>query len=349
MMRVIFFTEGPLTPSTRFRVLQFLPLLKAQGISCTVKHFRNETFPFGEGLDGPRSYVLTARDLGRRLLDILSVSSYDVVFLQRDLVPWNTPLLEGLLTRMNKRVIFDFDDAIYLSSEGQHERADKVIRILRTVSVATVANETLRKFADPWVETVVIPMAIDADLFCPCPKPAFKEKVTVGWSGTPTNFPFLFEVRDTLLALIERTATEILVISRKQSIRELEGVPLKLLRWAELSELSQLRSIDVGIVPLIDCAQARGKFPIKLLQFMSLGIPTVCSPVGVVREVIEDGVNGFLAMSQEEWLAKLTELVESEALRNRMGEAARRTVQSRYSLEVVFPLLLRVLEKVSLR
>lgn len=348
-MRVIFFTEGRLSPSTRFRVLQFIPALEAQGISCTVKYFRKEAFPFGEGVDGLRSYLWAARDLGRRLLDVLSVSSYDVVFLQRDLVPWSSPLLELLLAKLNERVIFDFDDAIYLSNFREFGRTDKLLRILREVKLATVPNATLKTFADPWVETILIPMAIDTDLFCPSPKTSIQETITVGWIGTPTNFPFLRQVRASLFALIERKPVQIRVICRRLSIPELDGLPVEFAWWDESSELSQLRSIDIGIVPLVDCPQARGKSPVKLLQFMSLGIPCVCSPIGVVQEITEDGVNGFLAANEEEWLGKLIQLVEDGELRKKMGEAARRTVESSYSTRVMFPRVLRALERVALR
>ena len=56
------------------------------------------------------------------------------------------------------------------------------------------------------------------------------------------------------------------------------------------------------------------------------------SPVGVNKEIIVNGENGFLAQETEEWVEKLSLLIDSEILRKSMGSKARQTVIDRYSV-----------------
>jgi glycosyltransferase involved in cell wall biosynthesis len=103
--------------------------------------------------------------------------------------------------------------------------------------------------------------------------------------------------------------------------------------WSLATETKDILSFDVGIMPLRDDAWSRGKCAFKALQMMALGIPVVASPVGANREVIQDGVNGFLADGAEEWAARLSSLAESPKLREEIGQRGRGTAISRYSLK----------------
>jgi len=102
--------------------------------------------------------------------------------------------------------------------------------------------------------------------------------------------------------------------------------------WAAATEVRDLSEFDIGVMPLPDDEWARGKCGLKGLQYMALEIPTVMSPVGVNTEIIEDGRNGFLAAREDEWVEKLANLIESAGLRRELGQAARRTVEERYSV-----------------
>jgi glycosyltransferase involved in cell wall biosynthesis len=111
----------------------------------------------------------------------------------------------------------------------------------------------------------------------------------------------------------------------------LEGVDVEVLPWRSDTETRDLAEADIGVMPLPDDPWSRGKCACKALQYMGLGIPAVCSPVGINSDLIRDGENGFLANTAEEWIAKLTLLLHSTQLRRKLGLAGRKTVEERFS------------------
>ncbi|MCD6311273.1 MAG: glycosyltransferase, partial [Elusimicrobia bacterium] len=108
-----------------------------------------------------------------------------------------------------------------------------------------------------------------------------------------------------------------------------------------------LQSLDIGLMPLPDNNWTKGKCGLKALQYMAVGVPVVVSPVGVNREIIRDGENGFLADSEGEWLEKLSLLIENKELREKLGEMGRKTVEEKYSIKVNLPKLLAIFREVA--
>jgi hypothetical protein len=111
-----------------------------------------------------------------------------------------------------------------------------------------------------------------------------------------------------------------------------EGIDVTLRPWRLESEADDLRAMDVGVMPLPDGEWAEGKCALKLLQYMSAGLATVSTPTRAVCDIVEDGVNGFLARNDDEWRERLGTLLSDPTLRRRMGERARQWVESHYSL-----------------
>src|SRR5262249_10552953 len=125
-----------------------------------------------------------------------------------------------------------------------------------------------------------------------------------------------------------------------------EGVTAVVEPWSVDREVELFNTCDIGVYPLPDDEWARGKCGFKAIQFMACGVPVVAAAVGVNREIIRDGVNGFLASSDDEWTAKLQRLIADDDLRRRIGEAGRRTIEERYSLAVNAPRLASLLSDV---
>ena len=85
-------------------------------------------------------------------------------------------------------------------------------------------------------------------------------------------------------------------------------------------------------MPLADTPYNRGKEAFKLKEYMAAGLPVVCSPVGHNCEVVENGVTGLFATTENEWVDALLRLVDDSGLRASMGAEGRRVVAERYSL-----------------
>lgn len=166
----------------------------------------------------------------------------------------------------------------------------------------------------------------------------------IGWTGSYSTVQHLDTLRSVLrrLASLERFYLKVIGTSQY----ELDGVNVEASSWNSSSEIADLRQLDIGIMPLPDDRWSRGKCGLKALQYMALGIPAVCSPVGVNSEIIDDGKNGFLARTEDEWMEKLGRLLRSPSLRAELGAAGRRTVEDRYSAAVHAPRVCEVFRSV---
>lgn len=115
--------------------------------------------------------------------------------------------------------------------------------------------------------------------------------------------------------------------------------------WALEEENADLQDIDIGLAPLPNHEWTKGKCATKLLQYLSVGIPVVCSPVGVHNEIIQEGVNGLFAASTQEWVGKMSLLIKDKAMRERIGREGKKTVESSYSLKANLPKFINIIKE----
>jgi len=125
------------------------------------------------------------------------------------------------------------------------------------------------------------------------------------------------------------------------------GLPMTSIAWTEQTEVASISSFDIGIMPLLDGSFERGKCGYKLIQYMACGLPVVASPVGVNCQIVEHGVNGFLAETPEQWEQALQTLLADADLRQRMGQAGRKKVEQEYCIQVTGPKMAALLRDVS--
>jgi glycosyltransferase involved in cell wall biosynthesis len=90
--------------------------------------------------------------------------------------------------------------------------------------------------------------------------------------------------------------------------------------------------MHIGLMPLYDDEISKGKCGFKAIQYMSLGIPAVVSPVGVNSVIVEEGINGFICNTSAEWKDKLERLLSDTTLRQQLGNEARKKIELRYSV-----------------
>ena len=168
----------------------------------------------------------------------------------------------------------------------------------------------------------------------------------VGWIGSPTTASYVRGLSNVLQRVRERY-TFVLRVSGVEEPLNVPGVSTEQPQWALDREVELFNTCDVGIYPLADDEWSKGKCGFKAIEFMACEVPVVAAAVGVNRDIIEDGVNGFLASTEAEWVEKLGRLLASRELRRQFGEAGRRTVEARYSLQVHAPTLAATLRRVA--
>ena len=113
--------------------------------------------------------------------------------------------------------------------------------------------------------------------------------------------------------------------------------------WSEEDEVADLQSFDIGLGPLTDDVWTRGKCGLKLVQYLAVGVPAVCSPVGANKEIVTNEEVGFWADGQREWVEKLSMLIENPGLRTQMGKKGVERIEKKYSLQAMAPKIVDML------
>jgi glycosyltransferase involved in cell wall biosynthesis len=346
----------------RFRIAQYIPYLEANGFRVTLTTlFSTEFFRFvyKPGHSWRKALWFAALSV-RQLWALRQVRRYDVVFIYREIFPVGPALIERLLSMAGcPPIVFDFDDAIFLPSVSEANRwiaalksPGKVATIIERSAHVVPGNDYLASFAKHFNPSVTtIPTCVDTTLFRPEPvapvEPAEPVAPVVGWIGSPTTAGYIKGLGGVFQQLAKTHAFTLRVSGTGEPIA-INGVTVENPLWRLSGEIDLFRSCDIGVYPLEDDDWSRGKCGFKAIEFMACGVPVVASPVGVNREIIEDGVNGFLAATPEEWADRLGQLISDPALRARFAAAGRRTIEERYSLRVNAPRLAEVLRSTAM-
>jgi glycosyltransferase involved in cell wall biosynthesis len=317
----------------------FLPFLSERGMDLLYER--------GHQLAKVRE---TLRGYARRLRELRGLSDFDIAFVFREAALLGPGWLERRIAS-RLPMVFDFDDAIYLRASSGVNRVAKVLKlsgkakgICKLARHVTVGNEHLAIFASAHCAAVtVIPPTVDTRVYVPQERPENPHPV-VGWTGSVTTAPYLRAIAPALRRLRERIDFELRVVGVTV---EIPGVQTRYVPWSADTEVEDLRSVDVGLMPLPDDEWARGKCGMKAIQYMGLGIPPVVSPVGVNATLVTDGVHGFHASNEGDWVDRIERLLRDPSLRRQMGSEARRKVESSYSAWVQAARMARVLRAVA--
>jgi glycosyltransferase involved in cell wall biosynthesis len=191
-------------------------------------------------------------------------------------------------------------------------------------------NDQLATYARQFNPHVTVaPITIDTDAYTPRAWHPLPAVPTVGWSGSHSTVPHLDTIRAALAELAERRRFKLRVLGTRRY--ELPGVEVEAGDWCPATEVADLSTFDIGVMPLPDDQWTRLRSHLKVRQYMGVGVPSIVSPVGVNRELIQDGVNGYLAATTEQWLERLILLLDDHELRCSIGRAGRKTIESHYA------------------
>ena len=337
--------------SSRVRFLQFLPALERSGFDIDVEPLLSNAYVQALYGGPPVGAAAIMRSYARRLRALLRARVYDVIWLEKEALPYLPAWLEALLMGGVPYVV-DYDDAWFLRYEDSPSwivRAllgRKIDAVMRRAAIVVAGNDYLAARAkEAGARRIeIVPTAIDLARYAePSPASAATPKhgATVGWIGIPLNAHYLTLIEPALRAAATDSGMQLHVVGAPVP-PALAGIPSESFEWTEATEIQCIRNFDIGIMPLHDTPWERGKCAYKLLQVMAAGKPVIASPVGANRQVVAHGINGFLAASTQEWTDALRELADP-TLRAAMGEAARKTVADRYAVASIGPRLAAIL------
>jgi glycosyltransferase involved in cell wall biosynthesis len=362
MKRVLFLVAHPIEDAgCRYRVYQFLPYLENAGYECVVAPFSTASLFRALRRKGHfSSKILHTVYCGiRRFLQLAGVGQFDLVIIHREVFPFFTPALENAVLRRSRKVMFSFDDAIYA---GHHDVGSLnhpflyrlkygrgVDEILGRCVHVVAGNRILGDYAqriNPHV--TVIPTVVDCNYYrYREPRANNDAPITVGWMGSRSTVSYLQFVEPALKGIARRYPGRVQFRffghpEYKPDLSASISLPFQL-----GSEIADLHSLDIGIMPMPDTDWTRGKCAFKAIQYMATGAVAVASPVGVTTDLIKHNHNGLLASSVDEWFQSLSALVEDPELCRRLSLRARRTIEDSYSLQVWAPSLVSVFDELT--
>ncbi len=326
IMKVLFLIQGHTVAASRYRVLQYIPYLTSKGVEVTVG--------------------LYPRTLRENLRFFNSLPQYDIVFLQRK--RFNQPRL-GWLRKRAKRIVYDFDDAVmYRNSKAgnpsSQTRKRRFIQMVKASDFVIAGNEFLKGEVFPFnLNVEVIPTAIDEGRYPLKDYQARKERVTLGWIGDHGSIHYLEKMKPIFENIGRRhPQAELKIVC--DTFFECEHLSVEKKQWTSEEEVKDLQGFDIGVMPLMDDPWSWGKCGLKIIQYQGAGVPVVCTPVGINRDLVEDGINGLWATTQAEWEEKISFLIEHPDLREKMGREGRRRVLKGFTIQACGPRLFSIFE-----
>lgn len=343
MTKILFITPYPHqeAPSQRFRFEQYAGWLRENNFELTfTPYFDEKTWKllYQKGkLFNKITHVITA--YLKRFVLLFQLKKYDYIFIHREMAPIGPPIFEWLLAKVFRRkYIYDFDDAIWLpnyseaNSKFQRLKAYwKVNYVMKWANKITAGNDYLANYARQYNPNVqVIPTTIDTENYHNILTNHDENQLIIGWTGTHSTMHYLEFIFPIIAELEQEFDFKFRIISDKAPDTNLKSI--EFVKWNKETEIADLAQIHIGVMPLKEDQWSEGKCGFKGLQYMALGIVSLMSPVGVNKIIVQNGVNGYIATTPEEWKAILKDLMQHPEKRKEIGLNGRNRVIDAYSV-----------------
>jgi len=331
------------SPSQRYRFEQYFSFLGANGYECELSSIISEKDDgvfYGPGNILGKLFI-TFKSAFKRWSDIKKCGNVDIVFVQREAFMTGSTYFEKQFAKTKAKLVYDFDDSIWLLDTSEANKkwewlksVKKTSEIITVSNLVFAGNNYLADYAKQFNKNVkIIPTTINTAIFKRKTEYTNNAKICIGWSGSHTTIKHFEEALPFLKKIKNKYGDKVVFKVMGDEFYSNEALDIKGMPWTNDTEIIQLESFDIGIMPLPDDQWVKGKCGLKGLAYMSLEVPAIMSKIGVNTEIITDGVNGFLAGTEEEWINKLSQLIESFELRKKLGSEGRKTVEERYSVE----------------
>ncbi|MGB1315225.1 MAG: glycosyltransferase [Chitinophagales bacterium] len=341
-MKVAFIVPYPkaMAPSQRFRFEQQLSYLENQKIDYSFFPFLSE-----EAFDilyKPKKYLTKIHFILmgflKRFLLMFQLQKFEFVFIHREASPIGPPIFEFVIAKiLKKKIIYDFDDAIWLSNTSSANKIvagikwhSKVNSVCKWAYKVSCGNEFLANYAKQFSNNVnIIPTTVDTTNVHNKTKNQDTKEIVIGWTGTHSTIKYLYDIEHFLVEMQNKFLFKLLVISNKKP--DFKTLKFEYKAWQKETEIEDLLKMNIGIMPLKADKWAEGKCGFKAIQYMALGIPAVVSNVGVNEKIVDDNVNGFVCNAEKDWEIAFEKLFSNEYIRKEFGEKAQKKIALNYS------------------
>lgn len=329
-MKVLFLIKSSYTPSSRLRVTDLEHILRANGVEPTIE-------------------IIPTSSRARRAL-FEKASAFPVVVLQKRLLKWWD---FSKLRAKSRFLVFDFDDAIYLRNASPatnpmaYESATRrrlFKRVVNNVDLVIASTKVLANKTRHFSKTVpieIVPSSVKQDEIEPREHNRFDGCPVIGWTGTTSTFRYLEYIMPSLIEIQKESGC--LYRFMANAAPEFKDIEFEFVQWEEDKEYPAIRTFDIGVMPLSEDPFSIGKASYKLLQYLCLGVPAVCSPVGMNADVAGDDEFALCAERPEDFAPKLRMLLESQKLREELAVKGKKLITEKYARNTVGVQLAKVL------
>lgn len=345
MPKILFIAAHRLnrSPSQRYRFEQYFDFLKQNGYSSELSYIieqEDDRYFYKSGYF-LKKLLFTFKSALKRLNDVKKSNQYDIVFVQREAFMTGSAYFEKQFAKSSAKLVFDFDDSIWLLDTSNANKkwewmksAKKTSEIIKVSNMVFAGNQYLADYAKQFNSNVkIIPTTIDTERFKRKQEYTNKQQICIGWSGSITTIKHFEAATQILKRIKNKYGNRVCFKVMGDETYENKELGIKGIPWTSVTEAEVISGFDIGIMPLPDDQWVKGKCGLKGLSYMALEVPTIMSAIGVNTEIIQDGENGFLASTEEEWVDKISRLIDSFELRKQLGINGRNTVVKRYSVE----------------
>jgi glycosyltransferase involved in cell wall biosynthesis len=338
----------------RLKYEQYLPLLEKEGFHFVISSFQTNRFWEIIYKPGriPEKVFWTCIGYVKRTLDLFRIPFYDAIFVNLWVTPLGVPFFERIVFFLNRHVIYDIDDMLFAKNNNSgfiqklkgKNKPLMLMKYSRMVITCTPKLEEIALKLNRYGNAMDISSTFDTDRFMPVEKYCKNEKTVIGWTGTHSTLPFLESLQPVLSQVSRLRRIKLLVIANKEY--RMKDVETEFIIWNKDTEIQDLHRIEIGLYPIPANEWSLGKSSLKALTYMAIAVPFVATAYGTNYRIMENGVQGFLALNYREWKDYLIELIDNIELRKKMGLAGRERVKERFSVKANFPKYLQVFEKV---
>ncbi|HMU46634.1 MAG TPA: glycosyltransferase family 4 protein [Chitinophagaceae bacterium] len=353
---VLFIVPAPpdISPGQRFRFEHYLSYLSLNGLNYNVSSFYSK-----KGWDVlykpgkfAEKFFRTMGGFFRRIKDLFKLPFYNYIYIYREAAPAGPPLFEWMAAKIfRKKLIYDFDDAIWIPITSEQNKIalyfrwfSKIGTICKLSHIVSTGNDYLAAFAKKYNQrVVVIPTVVNTGAVHNRFQDHRKPNLAIGWTGTFSTLKYLNIVLPSIKRLQEKYDFTFIVIANKDPKLPLKNY--RFIQWTKENEVDDLLNIQIGMMPLYDGDLEKGKCGFKAIQFMSLGIPVVVSPVGVNTAIVTHGKDGFVASTDKEWEEYLEKLLTDAQLRSDFGTEGSAKIQSVYSVNSTVEVFLKLFDQ----